>query len=684
MEKLLYIEPSSRDRKKEYLASVICALLLSLGICTCFGELFSLADLGTGAGTPGGGLVRIWNQIAGVLGSSDYIQLPVLQGASNGAYLFALLGFIGITASSYFLIRSRKCWTLLILLLPLLACNLLFQLPVSIFGAALLTAATLLAVSCMKQGMNGFWMHLLWTAVVTVIAVAAIQLPGIYRLDEKPQALQQLDTAIVEHLQDWRYGVNPLGSGNLTKEKRDTSEDMALEVTMETPRSMYLRGFVGEQYDGSSWEPLSDYAYMQQKELTYWLGEHDFYALGQLGKAAEIVSGTADHSTVTVSVKHADRRYAYVPYEITQNSFTGRSRSYGGSFVGSPRFGRLSEYSYQAGSDGTGNWTTIASELFTAAKTDDRSEQTEQYLHAESYYNNQVYETDTYLSDSDRELLSEYLGASGDQSKGHIDYKLAITGIKNYLKDSFVYTENPGDPMKEGSALETFLTSGKGYDVQFATAATLMFRYYGIPARYVEGYLITPEDAAEADVNGTVSVSASRAHAWTEIYIDGAGFVPIEVSPEYEGVMQEADMSVGISNNTLLRSFESSGSSAQNNGHAVKEAKTRSRRTVGILQIIAWLIVLAAIVFCLLLLLPKVWKQVSERRRRRKLFLKAEPKRAVSGIYEWLEQNGMEIPEDIRELGNRAAYSPLPIEEADRGKMLQAYKEFKRNNRRRK
>ena len=44
----------------------------------------------------------------------------------------------------------------------------------------------------------------------------------------------------------------------------------------------------------------------------------------------------------------------------------------------------------------------------------------------------------------------------------------------------------------------------------------------------------------------------------------------------------------------------------------------------------------------------------------------------------------MEIPEDIRELGNRAAYSPLPIEEADRGKMLQAYKEFKRNNRRRK
>lgn len=39
------------------------------------------------------------------------------------------------------------------------------------------------------------------------------------------------------------------------------------------------------------------------------------------------------------------------------------------------------------------------------------------------------------------------------------------------------------------------METGKGYDVQFATAATLMFRYYGIPARYAEGYLLTPEDA---------------------------------------------------------------------------------------------------------------------------------------------------------------------------------------------
>lgn len=28
----------------------------------------------------------------------------------------------------------------------------------------------------------------------------------------------------------------------------------------------------------------------------------------------------------------------------------------------------------------------------------------------------------------------------------------------------------------------------KGYSVHYATAAAMMFRYYGIPARYVEGF----------------------------------------------------------------------------------------------------------------------------------------------------------------------------------------------------
>ena len=57
--------------------------------------------------------------------------------------------------------------------------------------------------------------------------------------------------------------------------------------------------------------------------------------------------------------------------------------------------------------------------------------------------------------------------------------------VKAYLKDNYIYTEDlKEDGDEAGSMLETFFSSKKGYDVHFATAAVLMFRYYGIPARY--------------------------------------------------------------------------------------------------------------------------------------------------------------------------------------------------------
>ena len=43
-----------------------------------------------------------------------------------------------------------------------------------------------------------------------------------------------------------------------------------------------------------------------------------------------------------------------------------------------------------------------------------------------------------------------------------------------------------------------FLTKNRrGYCAHFASAATLAFRYIGIPARYVEGYAVDPQDVSE-------------------------------------------------------------------------------------------------------------------------------------------------------------------------------------------
>ena len=70
-----------------------------------------------------------------------------------------------------------------------------------------------------------------------------------------------------------------------------------------------------------------------------------------------------------------------------------------------------------------------------------------------------------------------------------------------------------------------FLSEGRGYCVHFATTAALLLRMNGVPARYVSGYTadITPGEAT--------AVPDYAAHAWVEIYLDGYGWYPVEVTP---------------------------------------------------------------------------------------------------------------------------------------------------------
>ena len=57
----------------------------------------------------------------------------------------------------------------------------------------------------------------------------------------------------------------------------------------------------------------------------------------------------------------------------------------------------------------------------------------------------------------------------------------------------------------------------------------LLLRTVGIPARYVSGF------AAVVPPSGRVDVPDSSAHAWVEIYLDGYGWYPVEVTPGYGG-----------------------------------------------------------------------------------------------------------------------------------------------------
>ncbi len=83
--------------------------------------------------------------------------------------------------------------------------------------------------------------------------------------------------------------------------------------------------------------------------------------------------------------------------------------------------------------------------------------------------------------------------------------------------------------------VENFLRNTKqGYCVQFASAAALILREYGIPVRYVEGYIATNlKRVGNEDFVYGGYVHDYEAHAWIEVYFDGVGWIQYETTPQY-------------------------------------------------------------------------------------------------------------------------------------------------------
>ncbi|MBR0119168.1 MAG: transglutaminase domain-containing protein, partial [Eubacterium sp.] len=148
----------------------------------------------------------------------------------------------------------------------------------------------------------------------------------------------------------------------------------------------------------------------------------------------------------------------------------------------------------------------------------------EDYL-AHAGHINEIYKNAPALSPELRSYMDKvYEGAETKIEK--------IKRLTDMLR-GFEYTESPGalpDSVQDaGDFLDYFvLKSRRGFCSHFATAFVLLARAEGIPARYVQGYL------AETKGRSSILVNSSAAHAWPEVYFEGAGWIPYEPTPAYE------------------------------------------------------------------------------------------------------------------------------------------------------
>lgn len=116
--------------------------------------------------------------------------------------------------------------------------------------------------------------------------------------------------------------------------------------------------------------------------------------------------------------------------------------------------------------------------------------------------------------------------------------------IRAYLNTNYQYNASAPQPPEGADPIRYFLTESKqGYSVQFASAAVVMFRMFGLPARYVVGYA-APQSlfTQQEDGNWHAILQDDNAHAWAEVYISGQGWTPMEMTPGVLVSAQQADL----------------------------------------------------------------------------------------------------------------------------------------------
>lgn len=404
-----------------------------------------------------------------------------------------------------------------------------------------------LLVYCLVKRSRKSWRYL-WTKTLVVTwvgALAALILWGL-GVGRGDGLISNSFRILWEKVEDIRYGTNEeagLYRGDLYEASaqgasRNTEKTM-LEIVMSHPESMYFKGFVGEIYEDGHWTSIENKKKYEDWELFYWLHKSGFYGQTQLGAFAmeQIQTGILSHpqetyqdrqETSLVSIRNvsADRRYMYAPYELTTSEFL-RAEHIGDSNMTASGFIGKENYRFTV-------YNGIRTE-YPALLEQENSSNTE--LH----YRQWVYEH--YLAvPQDFSRLFQSIFEQESAREGEISVTQAKQMILQYLTDYFQYEENLQLELDAEPLLHFLQKSGKGYDVHYASAATLMFRYLGIPARYVEGYLVTEPMAEAAGQSTVIELDAGDGHAWTEIYIDGAGWVPFEATPVYRDLVEEAEV----------------------------------------------------------------------------------------------------------------------------------------------
>ena len=308
-----------------------------------------------------------------------------------------------------------------------------------------------------------------------------------------------------------RDGYYPQGQDQLGG-KPNPKDDPVMIVS--TPRSVYLRGVILNDYNGRKWQNTTGARrYLRQSARLASMREALF---DEKLPPSPVRNALCDPVTISVRMLSESASTLFVPQRV-------RELYPGGDLV--PYFSNSSElfitrnlkpddtYSvsaplFQAGDPGLGTLIEVCSTLDDNAYSDI---------------------TDTYTVLPNHLEEPVYAIAVEVSSAKASPYEKALA-IQSWLARNCRYTLDV-DPQSANDDFVThfLLDTREGYCTHFASAMTVLCRMIGLPARYIEGYL------AEPDEDGNALVTGLSAHAWTEVYFSGFGWLTFDATPRRSG-----------------------------------------------------------------------------------------------------------------------------------------------------
>lgn len=455
------------------------------------------------------GFGAAWNTLRDLWAAEKGILLPLAETDSTGLWLAGIVAGILLAMVSV----ALSCVpTLTAVLLAALSVAAAFVQP----GVLLLAAAAIaLLMLTWQKNKNAVSAASFLLVGVIVAGVAAISL--------QTGTMQSLSENAKNALHYWRYekAGEVLPEGNLSEPVTKTeSTDTILSVTADTAQTLYLRGFVGDSYENGVWSALDAETAAEEKDLFYWLHQSGFYPQSQLATAARLM-GNYQSGSVSVQNLAGCSLYRYEPCTVLPERAGLTKNKIQPSTLETNGLRGERGYSYETVSDAQ----TLLPELLDFLQND-TSDGVRSYLQMESAYREFAY---SYALTVPAEFRAQ-LGAVLDQcceSYGPADSltkEQAQTAALAFLESCFDGSGDIALPLAD---------TADGTTYQYATVAALALRYYGIPARYVEGYTVKTTE------NEPTSVDASAAGAWVEVYQDGIGWLPLALTPGLEDLSAE-------------------------------------------------------------------------------------------------------------------------------------------------